>query len=69
MTNEYMKSILDSNNPADVTVYLVNGIKLEGELIDFDDLTIQMTSEKGQPNQLVFRQAISTIKPKRSQNH
>jgi len=46
-----------------IVVYLVNGIKLQGDMIDFDDLNIAMTSERQGPPQLVNRAAISTIKP------
>lgn len=67
-TNEFLNRLLaesEGGKTTMVVVYLVNGIKLEGTLLDFDDVSIKMTSEKNNQNkpQLVMRQAISTIKP------
>ena len=43
-----------------VAVYLVNGIKLLGEIDCFDQFTIVL---KNPTNQLVYKHAISTIVP------
>jgi len=48
-----------------VNVYLVNGIKLTGKVGGFDNFTIILTSGNGQ--QLIFKHAISTISPVKSQ--
>jgi RNA chaperone Hfq len=60
---EMTNSFLGKNSGKKVTVYLVNGIKLEGELLNHDDVGIEMTSKDSQDAQLVLRSAISTIKP------
>ena len=45
-----------------VSVYLVNGIKLQGQIIDWTDDVIFL---KNSVNQLVFVNAISTVIPAR----
>lgn len=63
-TDKFLKRLLDAEQKKrKVTVYLVNGIKLQGSLVDFDDASIELTIEKGSETQLVMRPAISTIKP------
>ena len=44
-----------------LTVFLVNGVKLQGILTWFDNFSVQLTRE-GQ-SQLVYKAAISTIMP------
>lgn len=44
-----------------VTVFLVNGIKLQGEITSFDTYAITL-SRAGQ-TQMVYKQVISTIQP------
>jgi host factor-I protein len=43
-----------------VAIYLVNGIKLQGKIEDFDDKTILLGNTQ---TQLVYKTAISTIVP------
>ncbi len=45
-----------------VSIYLMNGIKLQGEIDAFDQFVILL---KGSVNQLVYKHAISTIVPSR----
>ncbi|MBE8191783.1 MAG: RNA chaperone Hfq [Alphaproteobacteria bacterium] len=45
----------------DLTIFLVNGIKLQGTITDFNNETVVLT-RAGQ-SQLVYRHAISTIAP------
>ena len=43
------------------SVYLVNGIKLQGQIAAQDDQSILLTSTT--PNQLIFKHAVSTVVP------
>ena len=46
-----------------VAIYLVNGIKLQGQVESFDQYVILL---KNSVNQLVYKHAISTIVPARN---
>jgi host factor-I protein len=46
-----------------VSIYLVNGIKLQGQIESFDQFVILL---KNSVSQLVYKHAISTIVPSRS---
>ncbi|TDY19894.1 host factor-I protein [Paraburkholderia sp. BL6665CI2N2] len=48
-------------NKAAVNVFLVNGIRLSGQLAAFDRFSILLVSGSG--SQLVFKHAISTVLP------
>jgi host factor-I protein len=43
-----------------VSVYMVNGIKLEGQILSFDQYSILLG---GKVDQIVYKQKISTIAP------
>ena len=45
----------------EVTMFLVNGIKLLGQIKRFDSFTVQLV--RGNSSQLVYKHAISTIFP------
>lgn len=45
-----------------VSVYLVNGIKLQGQVDSFDQFVVLL---KNSVNQMVYKHAISTIVPSR----
>lgn len=45
-----------------VSIYLVNGIKLQGKIDSFDQYVIML---KNSVNQMVYKHAISTIVPSR----
>ncbi|MCR5085047.1 MAG: RNA chaperone Hfq [Succinivibrionaceae bacterium] len=45
-----------------VSIYLVNGIKLQGQIESFDQFVILL---KNQISQMVYKHAISTIVPSR----
>lgn len=49
-------------NHISVSIYLVNGIKLQGQIESFDQYVILL---KNSVNQMVFKHAISTIVPAR----
>ncbi len=55
----FISSLVDGNKH--VTVFLISGIKLEGTITSFDNMTLTL---KGINNiQLVYKHAISTILP------
>ena len=47
-------------NKTNVSVFMVNGIKLDGQILSFDQFSILLG---GQVDQLVYKQKISTIAP------
>ena len=49
-----------------VSIYLVNGIKLQGQIESFDQFVILL---KNTVNQMVYKHAISTVVPARSFAH
>ena len=46
-----------------VAIYLVNGIKLQGQVDSFDQFVVLL---KNSVNQLVYKHAISTVVPSRN---
>jgi host factor-I protein len=51
--------------PVSVSIYLMNGIKLQGNIESFDQYAILL---KNTVSQLVYKHAISTIVPMRNVN-
>ena len=49
-----------------VSIYLVHGIKLQGQIESFDQFVILL---KNTVNQMVYKHAISTVVPARSVSH
>ena len=49
-----------------VSIYLVNGIKFQGQIESFDQFVILL---KNTVNQMVYKHAISTVVPARSVSH
>ena len=49
-----------------VSIYLGNGIKLQGQIESFDQFVILL---KNTVNQMVYKHAISTVVPARSVSH
>ncbi|MCL7802676.1 RNA chaperone Hfq [Pasteurella multocida] len=49
-----------------VSIYLANGIKLQGQIESFDQFVILL---KNTVNQMVYKHAISTVVPARSVSH
>ncbi|WP_455209051.1 RNA chaperone Hfq [Kaarinaea lacus] len=47
-------------NKTNVSVFMVNGIKLEGQILSFDQFSILLG---GKIDQIVYKQKISTIAP------
>ena len=59
LQDTFLKHLCDSN--IDVTMFLVNGIKLLGRIRRFDSFTIQLV--RGDSSQIIYKHAISTIHP------
>lgn len=51
--------VLSSLIGKEVTIFLISGTRLEGELLDFDNFTLSITAPKGKS--LVYKHAIATI--------
>jgi host factor-I protein len=64
-----MKSLQDPflnalrRESVDVSIYLMNGIKLQGKIDSFDQFSILLRSSV---NQLIYKHAVSTIVPERN---
>lgn len=46
-----------------VSIYLINGIKLNGLIANFNDSVLILTDTKSTISQLIYKHAISTIVP------
>jgi host factor-I protein len=59
LQDTFLKHFRDNN--VEVTMFLVNGIKLLGRIKRFDSFTIQLV--RGDSSQIIYKHAISTIHP------
>ena len=59
LQDTFLNSVRKNRNP--VTLFLVNGVKLQGVIIWFDNFSILLRREG--TVQLVYKHAISTIMP------
>jgi len=59
LQDAFLKHLRDNN--IDVTMFLVNGIKLVGRIKRFDNFTVMLVQGNG--TQVVFKHAISAIYP------
>ena len=50
-----------------VTIYLMNGVKVNGQVKGFDSYIIMLEDEKRQQN-MIYKHAVSTIQPTRHIN-
>lgn len=64
LQDPYLNSLRRERVP--VSIYLVNGIKLQGQIESFDQFVILL---KNTVNQMVYKHAISTVVPARSVSH
>ena len=64
LQDPYLNSLRRERIP--VSIYLVNGIKLQGQIESFDQFVILL---KNTVNQMVYKHAISTVVPARSVSH
>jgi len=63
MQDNFLNELMSSN--ASVYCFLVNGIKLEGAVVAYDQFSIMLASNRDSPSsQLIMKSAISTIVPK-----
>jgi host factor-I protein len=53
-------------NKTSVSVFMVNGIKLNGQIVSFDQFSILLG---GKTDQLIYKQKISTIVPAGAAEH
>jgi host factor-I protein len=61
LQNSFLQALCQNKTP--VSVFLVNGIKLQGHIETFDDHTITLL---GTGQQMIYKHAISTILPSHS---
>jgi host factor-I protein len=59
LQDAFLKHLRD--NKLDVTMFLVNGIRLQGQIRRFDNFTVMLV--RGNGTQVVFKHAISAIYP------
>ena len=59
LQNIFLNKLLKEKIP--ITIFLKNGVKLEGVIMCFDDFSVLLYGRERQ--QLVYKQAISTIMP------
>ena len=64
LQDPYLNAVRRERIP--VSIYLVNGIKLQGQIESFDQFVILL---KNTVNQMVYKHAISTVVPARSVSH
>jgi len=62
LQDNFLNQVRRDNIP--VTIYLVNGFQLKGQVRGFDNFTITIDSDGKQ--QLVYKHAVSTIAPFRN---
>lgn len=60
LQNEFLEGLRKESIP--VSVFLVNGIKLQGQIDSFDQYVILLKSNS---HQAIFKHAISTVVPAR----
>ena len=56
---KFIQTLIDGK--AQVTIFLINGVKLSGEITSYDDKTLNLKRDRH--TQLVYKNAISTIMP------
>lgn len=64
MTKIYQDYLLNlKENSINVSIYLINGIKLTGIVCNYDETCLVLRDVNNVVNQLIFMHAISTIVP------
>ncbi len=64
LQNPFLNALRTQKIP--VSIFLVNGIKLQGSIKSFDNFVIILCSGSDKPEQMVYKHAISTIVPSRA---
>jgi host factor-I protein len=59
LQDTFLKHIRDQR--VEVTIFLANGIRLQGQIRSFDNFTVQLV--RGNGTQVVYKHAISAIHP------
>jgi host factor-I protein len=59
LQDTFLKHLRDHR--IEVTMFLVNGIRLQGQIRWFDNFTVQLV--RGDSSQIIYKHAISTIHP------
>jgi host factor-I protein len=59
LQDAFLKHVRD--NRVEVTIFLANGIRLQGQIRSFDNFTVQLV--RGSGTQIVYKHAISAINP------
>jgi host factor-I protein len=59
LQDTFLKHLRDIR--VEVTMFLVNGIRLQGQIRSFDNVTVQLV--RGNGTQVVYKHAISAIHP------
>ena len=62
LQDPYLNALRKERVP--VSIYLVNGIKLQGQIESFDQFVVLLKGQD-QAAQMIFKHAISTISPSR----
>lgn len=57
--SDFLQALCDQR--VTVAIYLVNGIKLQGNIVSFDDHVVLLGSQTS--NQMIFKHAMSTVVP------
>ena len=60
LQDTFLNAVRKRNTP--LTIFLVNGVKLQGVVTWFDNFCVLLKGD-GRPPQLVYKHAISTIAP------
>ena len=60
LQDTFLNAVRKSRTP--LTIFLVNGVKLQGVVTWFDNFCVLLRGD-GRPPQLVYKHAISTIMP------
>lgn len=60
LQDAFLNAVRKSKTP--LTIFLVNGVKLQGVVTWFDNFCVLLRGD-GRPPQLVYKHAISTIAP------
>ena len=64
--NDYIKRVAEAKQQ--VNIFLMNGIKLQGNIEGFDNFTLLVSGTNGHAPQLVYKHAISTVQVQISKN-
>jgi host factor-I protein len=59
LQDTFLKQVRDQR--VEVTMFLANGIRLQGQIRSFDNFTVQLV--RGNGTQVVYKHAISAIHP------